>query len=362
MNREFKKNFLVDLGFILAISLIIYFSFRFVLVYLFPFIIGLIITALVQKPSAFIANKTRIKKGICALFLVVFTYLSLVALIFFCCYITVGGLSSLYNSLSENIDYFETLFESLNKSYSSLIDGLPKDVKNAFSDIFTNLVSSIAGGITAFVSHLATSAAAVAPGVFVSVIVTIVASCYIAKDYDSVKRIATGLISKRISNLLIKIKEIATTKIFKIIKGYFLIMLITFAELSVGLLLLGIDNAILIALLIAVLDLLPVLGTGTVLIPWGIINLSLGNYWLGAALIIIYVIVLIVRNIIEPKIISHQVGLHPLLALLCIFIGLKLFGFIGIFLLPLTVVLIYNLCIEGEINFFKLRKNKKAPG
>jgi len=121
--------------------------------------------------------------------------------------------------------------------------------------------------------------------------------------------------------------------------------------------LLGIDNAILIALIIAILDLLPVLGTGTVLIPWGIINIILGNYLIGVALIILYVVILIIRNIIEPKIISKQVGLHPLITLLCIFIGLKLFGFIGIIFLPLVTILVYNLYKEGEISFLDFKKS-----
>ncbi len=357
MNREFRKDFLVDLAFILVISLIIYFSFKFVFIYLFPFIIGLLITALVQRPSNFISKKIRIKKGVCALILVILTYITLLAIISFCLYKVVGAFSSVYNSFSENLDYFENLFESLSKKLSKVFESLPKDIKTSVTNIFQNLLGTVASSVTSFISHIATTAASFAPGIFISVIVTIVASCYIAKDYDSVKKLATSLISDRICHLLLKIKEIATTKIFKIIKGYLLIMLITFGELSLAFLLLGIENAILFALLIALLDLLPVLGTGTILIPWGIINLISGEYFVAAALIIVYVIVLIVRNIIEPKVISHQVGLHPLLALLCIFIGLKLFGFVGMFLLPLIVVLIYNLCKEGELNFLQFKKS-----
>lgn len=357
MNREFKKDFLVDIAFVLVISLIIYFAFKFVVIYLFPFIIGLLITALVQKPSEFISKKIRIKKGVCALVLVILTYIALLAIISFCLYKAVGAFSSVYNSFSENIDYFEELFESFGKKLSGIFEGLPKGVKDSLTNIFQNLLGTVAESVTSFVSHIAATAASFAPGVFVSVIVTIVASCYIAKDYDSVKKVAKGLISDRICHLLLKIKEIATTKIFKIIKGYLLIMLITFVELSVGFLLLRIKNAIVFAMLIALLDLLPVLGTGTILIPLGIINLISGEYFISAALIILYIIVLIVRNIIEPKVISHQVGLHPLVALLCIFIGLKLFGFVGMFFLPLIVVLIYNLVKEGELNFLKFKKS-----
>ena len=153
-----------------------------------------------------------------------------------------------------------------------------------------------------------------------------------------------------------KIKLILINKVFKIIKGYVIIMFITFVELSIGLLLLKINNAILIALLIAILDLLPVLGTGTVLIPWGIINLILGNYFIGFALIILYVAILVIRNVIEPKIISKQVGLHPLITLLCIFIGLKLFGVLGMLILPVITIMLFDLYKDGEFDGLGLKK------
>lgn len=359
MNREFRKDFLIDITFFLVVSLIIYFSFKFLLVYLFPFLIGLIITALVQKPSAFISQKIKVKKGTCAAVLVALTYILLFAILFFFGYEIINAIFLLYEGFSENLNYFEGLIESVSQKLSTMANSFPTGVKDSFLAVLENLITSVANSITLFLSELAASAASYAPGVLVSIVVTIVASLYIAKDYDSVKRLATGLVSDKICHLLLRVKEITLTKILKIIKGYILILLITFAELSIGFLLLKIENAVLLALLIAFLDVLPVLGTGTVLIPWGIINIILGNYWLGAGLVILYVIVLIIRSIIEPKIISRQVGLHPLITLLCIFIGLKLFGFIGLFLLPLIVILIYNLIREGEFGFLKVITPKK---
>ena len=356
MTRDFKKNFLIDLAFILVAAFLIYFTFKFLMIYFFPFIIGLIITAIIQKPSGFISEKTGWKKGTCALILVILTYIVLIGALFFFGYQVVNFFTSVANNLPQILDYFEEMFASVNEKLSLLLNTLPESTRNGFSGVFENLISTVAGQVTSFVSSFAAGTASHAPGVLISVVVTIVASCYIAKDFDTVKDFALGFLSGKPRRILSKTKSIATTKIFKIIKGYLLIMLITFAELSVGLLLFGIDNAILIALLIAILDLLPVLGTGTVLIPWGLINIILGNYLIGAALIILYVVVLIVRNIIEPKIISKQVGLHPLITLLCIFIGLKLFGFIGIIFLPLITILIYNLYKEGELSLPNFKK------
>lgn len=101
-------------------------------------------------------------------------------------------------------------------------------------------------------------------------------------------------------------------------------MIITFSELLVGLLVIGIENPLLIALTIAVVDVLPVLGAGTVLIPWGIVNIIFGNTKLGLSLLLLYVIILFVRQLIEPKIVGQQIGVHPLLTLFGMYVGLQI--------------------------------------
>ena len=108
-------------------------------------------------------------------------------------------------------------------------------------------------------------------------------------------------------------------------------------ELFVGLLLLRVPYAFLLALLIAVVDILPVLGTGTIVIPWGIITLILGNFPLGIGLLILYAIITVVRQSLEPRVVGHQIGLHPLITLISMFVGVSLFGFLGLFGLPIAV-------------------------
>ena len=134
-------------------------------------------------------------------------------------------------------------------------------------------------------------------------------------------------------------------------------MLITFLEVFIGLTVLGVRYAFLIALLTAVVDLMPVLGTGTVMIPWGIIDLIAGNYFMGIGLLVLYAIITVIRQILEPKIVGKYVGLYPLLALVSMYVGLKLFGLIGLFGLPLSIVIFDRLRRDGFIN---IGKNKKT--
>ena len=117
-----------------------------------------------------------------------------------------------------------------------------------------------------------------------------------------------------------------------------LIMSITFVELSVGLTLIGVNRAILVALLIAIFDILPVLGTGGIMIPWVILSALGGDLPHAFALLVLYVIITVIRNIIEPRIVGAQIGLHPVLTLMSMFVGNHLFGIVGLFGLPIPFV------------------------
>ena len=126
--------------------------------------------------------------------------------------------------------------------------------------------------------------------------------------------------------------------VFKLIKGYAILMLMTFLELLAGFLILRVKYALLLSLLIAVVDILPVLGTGTVLIPWGIAGLILKNTALGIGILVLYAVITVIRNFAEPKIIGKQIGINPLFTLLSMFIGIKLLGFAGVIIFPTALI------------------------
>jgi len=130
-------------------------------------------------------------------------------------------------------------------------------------------------------------------------------------------------------------------------------MLITFIELAVGLSILRVDGALSVAVLIAFVDILPVFGTGTIVIPWGIIELLKGNTLFAIGLAILYVIITVVRNVLEPKLVGKQIGLHPLVMLICMYVGVKVFGFTDLFILPIIAVIMKYLYDNDKIHFFK---------
>ena len=152
---------------------------------------------------------------------------------------------------------------------------------------------------------------------------------------------------ERYINSLSLLKKIAVNNTFGMLKSYLLLSLISFAEMSVFFFVFKISKPLLKALVISIVDILPVFGVGTVLIPWAVIAALMSNYSLTVKLVVIYFVVLIVRNMLEPKIVGKQIGVHPVLTLLTIFVGLKIFGVIGMLVLPLVTTVL--------LQFFKER-------
>lgn len=118
---------------------------------------------------------------------------------------------------------------------------------------------------------------------------------------------------------------------------------VTFAILTVGLLLLRVPNAPLTALIIAFIDALPVFGSGTVLIPWSIITFLRGNTALALGLLLLYAVAAVSRTVLEPRFLGRQIGMHPLLTLFSLYAGFRLFGVMGMILLPIGAILLKQL-------------------
>lgn len=199
----------------------------------------------------------------------------------------------------------------------------------------------------------ATGVASSLPTMFVNIIITIVVSFFCVVDYYKITAFLMRQLPKAAADMVFKVKNKGVDVIFKFGKAYAILMSLTFVELWLGLSLLRIENAFLIALVTCVVDILPILGTGTVLIPWGVANLILGHYPLGAGLLILYLIITVIRQSLEPRIVGKQIGLYPLIALICMFVGGALFGFLGLFGLPIMATILVQLNETEDFHLFK---------
>ena len=353
MTLEKRKNFIINIFYFGIIAVLIYFAVKFLSSYLTPFLIGIFASFIVQRPANFINKKTKIPKGAITIVLVILTYVIIIALVGVISYLLYIGLSSfLQKELPSYLPTIKSAFNGLSLWFATAFKDLPQEAIasiQALPETLINKVASIGGG---FAAELGLSLAKATPQTIITIIVTIVASCYIALDYDKVIKFIKAQLSERAISIITDIKELFTKNIFKMIRGYLILMTITFAELCVFVAILGYKNFIVIAAIIAVIDVLPVLGVGTVLIPWSLISLLTGNYLASIILILAYIVIAIVRNFLEPRIVGHQIGLNPLVMLIALFVGLRLMGFAGMFLLPLTMLTIVELHKKGKIHIW----------
>lgn len=148
---------------------------------------------------------------------------------------------------------------------------------------------------------------------------------------------------KNIFDMMIEIINDTGKGIKGYIKSQLILMVITFIIISIGLLIIGIPWAILIALIIAILDILPVVGSGLVMVPWSIVNFIKGDIDTGIYLAILYVVLTILRQIIEPKIIGDQIGVRPLYTFIATILGSLTLGPVGVVVGPMIVVIISSI-------------------
>lgn len=229
------------------------------------------------------------------------------------------------------------LVEVLNQGFDQFVSSLGENV--------TNISLALVGSLSGIASSL--------PAFFIKILLMIISTFFIAIDFDVISSFIQRQFSKRGNEIINTIKQYMGNTLFVVIRSYGLIMSITFVELSIGLSIIGKPNAILIAFLIAMFDILPVLGTGGIMIPWTIMTFFQGNFQPAIGLLAVYIFVTIIRNILEPKIVGGQLGIHPIVALMSIFVGANLLGVIGLFGFPITLSLLKHLNDIGTIKLFK---------
>ncbi len=354
MTIQSKKNAIVNILFYSLILIIAVLIFKYALLWLAPFVIGVIVAIVLQRPVDWLAKKTKISRTIWSIALVVLVFIalsSLVVFIFFRLYIEASDF--VFEKLPEYMPMLSNTVDSVYSWFQDILKDMPDGFSETLESMSSSIGTTISDTLTTLIKNIGSYAAKHLPSFLINFVVSIIACCFITKDYYRI----TGFLERQFSperwQLMVETKGHFTKNMIKILRGYGIIMLITFGELFVGFLILKKDYAFIIALLVAFLDILPVLGTGTVLIPWALISLINGNVSGAIGLLVLYAFITIVRNILEPKIIGDQVGLPPLVTLFAMFLGLQTFGLAGLFAFPITLIVIKNLQDTGKIRLWK---------
>lgn len=191
------------------------------------------------------------------------------------------------------------------------------------------------------------------PGIIVSFFITLLSSIFFTLDFTTLSHFIMRQIPKESHEKFYRFRTIVTDTIAHYIGAYGRLMMITFIELAAGLTVLRVEYAIPIAFIISFFDIFPVLGTGTVLYPWIVTAFFQRQIKLAAGLLILHLIINVIRQIIEPRIVGKRLGIHPVLMLACMFLGVKCLGFLGIFIAPILLQIIIQLNREGFIRLYR---------
>ena len=357
MDTEKQRAFIIHFLYFLIIFTLIFIFFRYVIYFIMPFLIGFAIAFMLRPVIKQLAKKTGGHDK---------TWAIITILLF---YLTIGIFITLLSVKGFHVlrDFFENVPQLYEMYLQPLIDNILSSVENIWlntdpviasniesflndiSSSLTSMISSISKGAVSVISDFATRI----PNMVISFFFAIISSFFISADYTHITSFIARQLPPKQRNIMFAIRHYISDTIMSFIIAYGKLMSLTFIELSIGLHFIGVENASVIAFIIAVFDVLPVLGTGGIMIPWILFSFINSQPKLAIGLLIIYLVVTIIRNIVEPKIVGKQIGLHPLLMLLCMYLGVKLFGFLGLFIMPFLILIIQNLNQEGLIRLYR---------
>ena len=364
MKLEKRRQFIINFLYFAIILGIVILLARYALGVLMPFLIALLISLLLKPAVAFLHDRVKLPRGLTGVVLVVLFY-ALVGLLL----IVIGvqlfaaaksfflRLPSIYTSiivpwLSDAFASIQTFAERLDPEAAAAYNVVASNVTTTLGDTIVSISKQVVSWVT--------SSTLKAPGLLLDVLIMVISTIFLTVDFPKIQAFVMRQFSDRWRALLHNARVQLGRTLWSYLRSYAMILTITFLEIFIGLSIIGVDNAAGIAIAIAVFDILPVVGSGLILLPWTVFTLISGNIATGIGLGILYVVVIVVRQIIEPKIVGDRVGLHPIVTLLSMVLGTYLFGGIGLLGLPITVALLHALNKEGAIHLYKMSDDEPA--
>ena len=352
MNLEKRKSFILNVIYITIKLGLGYIVIKYLLPLLMPFIIGLVIAVVFRRLIDYIEKKIRIKRSFVSIIILIIFYGILVMILSVIGAKVFTFLKDVFGQLPDL--YRFTIEPALDEITNNFMEQFP-DLKPYIEDFILNIndtiFSFVKNASTTVISTI-TGLAGRLPSLLIKLIFTIVSSFFFTIDYYKISDFVIRQFSGERRKMVLRLKDNGIGTIAKFIKAYAAIISITFLELSIGFWILGIPNPFLFGAMIAFIDILPILGTGAVLLPWAVIALILGSTKIGIGMFVLYIIITAVRQTIEPKIVGQQIGLHPIITLILMYVGAQLMGVLGLLLLPVIATIIKTLNDEGTIHLF----------
>jgi sporulation integral membrane protein YtvI len=309
--------------------------------YTLPFVLALIFASILQRPTRYLVKKFKIKNFIASILTVITFFTIIISLL-------VSGVTSLTTEmiqLGKNVQTYITnitpklygYFDILKEYYANLDPTIVKTIQDNLAGSVTK-VSNLAAAVVGGIASGALSFLASVPYIVMVILFTLLATYFFTKDMASAKDKFLNILPSENSGKMLYIFNEAKKMLGGYAFSYAFIIFCTFLETLIGFSILGVKYSVILSILSAIVDVMPVLGVGSVYVPLAIIHFLSGKPVLGVGILVLYALVFVIRQIIEPRILSASLGLHPVAVLAAIFIGLKANGIAGMFFCMFLVV------------------------
>lgn len=354
----------------LLLVLLIYIFIKYLFPLTAPFVIAWILATLLNPVVTLLYRKLKLSRGIGTILSMLTVLSSLFMLIIFL-------LKQLWYQIVDftvNFPYYRVQLTKVMKMVEERLQSFEDVIPISNIDFsLDSLLDSVLGTIGTFLESVAKQfgqTVVQVPNALIFVIVMFLATFFMTKDYQKIKSFIKAQVPSRISDKFAAMQRGLISALGGYVKTQLIMLCFTFVICFIGLLLLRHKYVLLLSFGIAVFDALPLFGSGAILIPMGIYNVIIGKYSLALGIFGIYGLIFLTRQIVEPRILSGQIGLHALVTIMAMYIGMKLFGVIGLIIGPVIAVSIKTLQTVGVIPDFKQpqsvpsekRAEKSSPG
>ncbi len=332
---------------VLLITIIgIYLAFKLAIFYM-PFLVAFIIALLIEPLIKFVNKKTSLTRKTSAIIVLVIVSLIIVGLLAWGITALLGEATNLLQGLNSYIENAYNQIQNIISSIDFTKLKIPEEVTNVIQNSLWDFIGTVSNWIKNFLTSLLGFLTEI-PTIAIYVGICFVAIYFICTDklymIDQLEHHLPKEWVKRIG----KHTRDLIQSLGHYLKAEITLVLISFVVSLIGLYIfkfigLNIKYPLLAALAIGFVDALPILGSGTAMIPWAIISAINGDINLALAIILLWVIMSVVRQFAEPRVVSKHIGIHPIFTLIAMYTGFKMIGVLGMFVGPIVLIILKNI-------------------
>jgi len=320
-----------------------------------PFLFALVLAWVLNPAVRWLQRRTKASRKAISMILVILVFAVIGGVLFGLGWMAVDQVRSLFDNrqslLDELLDGLVSVINSVGSWLEGLGDWVPRGLLTTSEDLMDALAGWVRGldfsGWLTEMAGQAPSMAANVSGFAVALVVFMMASYFITGDYPRLRFEFTDRVPMVARDFCRSVKDISTSAFGGYVKSQLILSAGVFVILTIGFFLMRQPYGLLLAFGLAVLDFIPIIGAGTVMVPWAVIDMVLARYGEAAALMAVWGVIVLFRRFAEPKILGDQTGLSPILSLVGIYAGMRLGGVLGMVVGPLLLLVFLNLAKLG---------------